>query len=489
MLFDLKASLIKKPVPKRIYLSLGVTLFLMTLLSLSFFIRIQQTRIKQESAPPQVLPANTGGVTFKTYKGLNFPWGINNKGVSTFSDWLSSKYDERVTAKSFEEIKGMGVRTVGIWLWFDRMLVKDANWGTDAYVTKFDPTYKANWESFLRMVKSKDMEVIVTMFPGRNGVERDPYTLEGDIFASGSTSAKWKNYIQAIKDWVSMYGSNTEFGPAIAAWQGIKEASDGSNYPMVHNFLVDFYQTIKSTGPTQPVGIDNSPYVKLPVTDPANQYLFTDAADYYNLHIYRDDGAIPDTSKLDKPFIIGELGADNKCPGGGFPPTDCNGAETNLANPTATRNLDAVRTFYTNGLSAGAKLVSAWSWTSNPTIAQHTTDGTNVFGNAGAWIADWNPNTNNTPTPAASPTPASDIAAPTAAPAPASNQKEEAPINSSWFQPVPLNKIKNLLASFSTPESTSSAASSTDLGKTLTVVGTITAIAILMGIFTFVVVP
>lgn len=512
------------------------------------------------------------GVNFKTYKGLNFPWGINSKGTSTFRDWLSSKYDEQVTAKSFEEIKNMGVRTVGMWLWFDRMLVKDASWGTDAYVTKFDPTFKANWESFLKnVVKAKDMEVVVTMFTPISTMDRDPYNFEnstlipvftgndilgagvangdmaidenpkdglpdgwtvntgsaqnsfvyesgdgttgspardlkltsnstsqisvispkvpylnqgillalsatykgnlvsfktiyydindkylGDDFfspnlgmtnntanwttvtwpsrtvkipagtakiainanagANGTTSigsvrialgarnAKWRNYMQAVKDWVSMYGSNTEYGPAVASWHGIKEVSDGWNFFVTRDFSRDFYQAIKSTGTTQPVGIDNSPYFRLAVTEPNNQPWFNDAADYYSLHMYRDDGAIPDTSKLDKPFILGELGADWKCPNGGSPPESCKGNETHLADPSSDWNLNAVSKFYPNGKSAGAKTALGWAWVSNPTIAQHNMDGTNVLGNAGQWIRDYNPPI-PTPTPLSTPTP------------------------------------------------------------------------------------
>lgn len=516
---------------------------------------VSDARIRQI----ELAAAASSGVNFKTYKGLNFPWGINSKGTSTFRDWLSSKYDEQVTTKAFEEIKNMGVRTVGMWLWFDRMLIKDDKWGTDAYVTKFDPTFKANWESFLKnVVKPKDMEVVVTMFLGPSSTERDPYNYEvnaltpvftgsdilgagvangdmaidenpkdglpdgwtvntgsaqnsfvyesgdgatgspardlkltsnstsqisvispkvpypsqgillalsatykgnlisfktlyydtnnkylGDDFfspnlgasnntanwttvtwpsrtvkipagtvkiainanagANGTTSigpvrialgarnAKWRNYMQAVKDWVSMYGSNTEYGPAVASWHGIKEVSDGYHFFITRDFSKDFYQAIKSTGTTQPVGIDNSPYFRLAVTEPNNQPWFNDAADYYSLHMYRDDGVIPDTSKLDKPFILGEFGADWKCPNGGSPPGSCKGNETHLADPSSDWNLNAVSKFYPNGKSAGAKTALGWAWVSNPTIAQHNLDGTNVLGNAGEWIKNWNP--------------------------------------------------------------------------------------------------
>ncbi|MBI4189118.1 MAG: hypothetical protein HY525_01105 [Betaproteobacteria bacterium] len=466
-------------------------------------------------------------------------------------------------SKAFDHIQSMGVKTVGIWLWLDRMLVKDGKWGTAAYVTQWNPTYKANWESFLKnVVKGRDMEVIVTMLVGSSSTERDPYNFEfntlmpvfsgadilgagaanGDmtedsnpkddfpdnwmidlgnltynsysrensdglpgspakflkltsrskrkIFLSsprvpytnpgalyalsvtykgalvnfytnyydsngrlldrdwilagnqstnwkgysdnwrtytwasrtavipsgttrisltavadsnaityigparvafGTRNAKWRNYIQAVKDWVSMYSGKTEYGPAIASWHGIKEVSDGWMFHVTRDFSRDFHQAVKSTRTNQPVGIDNSPYFRLPVTDPKNQPWFNDAADYYSLHIYRDDGAIPDVSKLDKPFIIGELGADARCPGGGFPPNNCPGRDTHLANRSSDWNRNAVSTFFTVGQNASAKTVLGWAWVSNPTIVVHNTDGTHVLGNAGQWIKNWNP--------------------------------------------------------------------------------------------------
>lgn len=550
----------------------GIITFILSASTLPFKDQLFSLLYPKPASKAQVV----SGVNFKTYKGLNFPWGINSKGTSTFRDWLSSKYDEQVTTKAFEEIKGMGVRTVGMWLWFDRMLVKDASWGTDAYVTKFDPTFKANWESFLKnVVKAKDMEVVVTMFPGAGGEERDPYMIDRDTFipvptgndilgtgvangdmaidenpkdglpdgwtvntgsaqnsfiyesgdgttgspardlkltsnstsqisvispkvpypsqgtllalsatykgnlvsfktlyydsanqylgddffspnlsasnntanwttvtwpsrtvkipagtakiainanagANGTTSigpvriapgvrnAKWRNYMQAVKDWVSMYGSNTEYGPAVASWHGIKEVSDGWNFFVTRDFSRDFYQTIKSTGTTQPVGIDNSPYFRLAVTKPENQPWFNDAADYYSLHMYNDDGTIPDTSNLDKPFILGEFGATWICPNGGSPERgDCKGSDTHLGDPTSNWNRDAVSKFYPNGQTAGAKTALGWAWVSNSTIAQHNMDGTNVLGNAGQWIKDWNPDgiPATTPTPTPNPTP------------------------------------------------------------------------------------
>lgn len=530
---------------------------------------VSDVRIRQI----ELAAAPSSGINFKTYKGLNLPWGINDAGGSTFNTWFVTSsnpnpyaavgYHEQALSKAFDHIKSMGVKTVGIWLWFDRMLIKDSSWGTDSYRTQFDPAVKANWESFLKnVIKPKDMELIVTMFPGTGGAEREPYkidwntfvpvfagndllgagvgngdmmidvspqdnfpdnwsinlinasknsyswessdgtpgspakylklisqtspngisltspkipytnkrallafsaTYKGDIkmfytdyydssdnllgrdwvnrwgllreggndddsggysanwttitwagrtanipagtvkiaitaetkagttyigpvrIAPGERSAKWRNYMQAVREWVSMYGSNTEYGPAVAAWQGIKEVSDGGMFFVTRDFSKDFYQTIKSTGTIQPVGIDNSPYVKLPVTDPVNLPWYNDAADYYNLHIYKDDGVIPDTSKLDKPFIIGELGANWKCD-----PT----CPAHLYDMNGTWNLDAVRNFYTNGLTAGAKTVMAWSWNDNGTITNQRYENKQLIftlGNAGQWIQSFNP--------------------------------------------------------------------------------------------------
>lgn len=238
-----------------------------------------------------------------------------------------------------------------------------------------------------------------------------------------------------------MYGSSSEYGPAVAAWQGIKEVSDGWNFFVARDFSRDFYQAIKSTGTTQPVGIDNSPFVKLPVTDPVNQSWFNDAADYYNLHIYRDDGAIPDTSKLDKPFILGEFGADWKCPNGGLPPESCQGSTTHLADSSSDWNLNAVSKFYPNGKIAGAKTALGWAWVSNPTIAQHKLDGTNVLGNAGQWIKGWvAPGASATPAPTQTST---SVPAPTPLPTPIPSPADTMPPTASITSPLNNAKIQH----------------------------------------------
>lgn len=506
---------------------------------------VSDARIRQI----ELVAAPSSGVTFKTYKGLDFPWGLSSKGVSTYTDWLSTKYDEAAMVSSFDEIKKLGVLTVGKFLYLDRMLVKDETWGTDAYKTQWNPAYKANWESFLKnVVKPRGMELVVTLLTPASDTDRDPTSFERSTFvpvvsgtdllgpttqngnmetgtgilpdgwtlyrgdpgntiswetaggqtngsdrylkltslttkfmtlyspavsvtrgtllslsiyyqgdarnffteyldasgnvidrdmyvnklgpttawtkvtwasregndmpagtvkvrltaqvvagkiasfdsvqiAPGARNAKWKNYMAAVKDWVTMYGSNSEYGPAIVAWIGIKEVYDSVPPYTAHAFSRDLYQAIKQTGTTQTVGIDSSPLAKLPVTDPQNLGWYNDAADFYSLHIYKNDGILPDTSKLDKPFILGEFGADWKCPNGGIPPDNCTWQEVSLTDPTL--NLTATSNLYQNALAAGAKTALAWEWV-NRTVATHT-NGVHTLAPVGEWIKNWNP--------------------------------------------------------------------------------------------------
>jgi len=722
-----KNYLKNQTIRKKLIISAIVTVSFILLFWGAVFLALRISLEKrQESSPPadvgstgQVL--GTGNISFKTYKGLDFPWGLSSGGFSTYTDWLSTKYEEAAMVTSFDAIKDMGVLTVGKFLFLDRMLVKDSSWGTNAYRTQWNPTYKANWEGLLKnVVKPRGMELVVTLLNPVSDTDRDPYNFEknafvpvfsgaanilganvqngdmtqdtspADIFPDGwslkptnsnntasyegsdgttgspakflkltsnstvgmtltspkvsftpgtlyalsatykgrlvrfytnyydssgnpissspqdwitiggpSTNykgysdnwttvtwpsrtanlpagtakiaisadtdtggitsigpvriapavrnAKWKNYMDAIKEWVSMYGSNTEYGPAVAAWIGIKEVYDSVPVYVAHDFSRDLYQAIKSTGTSQPVGIDSSPLAKAPVTDSVNLGWYNDAADFYSIHIYKNDGILPDTSRLDKPFILGEFGADWKCPNGGIPPDNCAWTDVPMTDPVL--NLTATRNFYQNALAAGAKTALAWEWVNAP-VAAHT-GGVHTLGPVGQWIKDWNPggvqatptptptsapaNSTATPTPApangaATPTPKPSASAspvpvgganfnpvapsvtpsvnatpPTSAgPATASNIAEAIPVpspaspavagpettnNSSWFQPVSAKEIQNLLSSLTTSESTSSANSSGDLGKTLAIVGAITAVAILMGIFTFVVIP
>ncbi len=527
---------------------------------------------------PSSRAATTTEVSFKTYKGLDFPWGLSSGGFSTYTDWLSTKYEEAAMITSFDAIKNMGALTVCKFLFLDRMLVKDSNWGTDAYITQWNPTYKANWEGLLKnVVKPRGMELVVTLLNPASDIDRDPTNFERSTFvpdisgsdllgpainngnmetgtgsmpdgwtiyrgdpaniiswepsggqssgldrnlkltsltskfmgltspavtvtrgtllslsiylkgearsfwtdyldasgnvldrdmyvnrlspttswtkltwasregndmpqgtvkvrlsvnvdagksasfdsaqiAPGARNAKWRNYITAIKDWVTMYGSNSEYGPALAAWIGIKEVYDSVPPYTAHAFSRDLYQIIKSTGTSQTVGIDSSPLAKLPVTDPTNLGWYNDAADFYSIHIYKNDGVLPDTSKLDKPFILGEFGADWKCPNGGIPPTDCAWVDVPMTDPVL--DLTATSNFYQNALAAGAKTALGWEWVNRP-VATHT-GGVHTLGPVGNWIKNWIvPDASATPVPTQTPIP-TPIPTPTHTPAPLS---------------------------------------------------------------------
>lgn len=108
--------------------------------------------------------ARRAGVSFPSYKGMNYAWGRDARGVSTFHAWLNEAYDPAVFAADLDLMAAMGVRTVGLWVWLDRMIVKDGGWGTAGYVPRFDPQGIANWEDALGKMRARGMAAIVNLF-------------------------------------------------------------------------------------------------------------------------------------------------------------------------------------------------------------------------------------------------------------------------------------------------------------------------------------
>jgi len=108
-------------------------------------------------------PAQAARVSFPSYKGMNYAWGRDARGVSTFHAWLNEAYDPIVFAADLDLMAAMGVRTVGLWVWLDRMIVKDAGWGTPAYVPRFDPQGVANWEDALGKMRARGMAAVVNL--------------------------------------------------------------------------------------------------------------------------------------------------------------------------------------------------------------------------------------------------------------------------------------------------------------------------------------
>ncbi len=107
--------------------------------------------------------AGAARVTFPSYQGMNYAWGRDARGVSTFHAWLNEAYDPAVFGADLDLMAAMGVRTVGLWIWLDRMIVKDGLWGTPGYVPRFDPQGVAHWEDALGKMRARGMAAVVNL--------------------------------------------------------------------------------------------------------------------------------------------------------------------------------------------------------------------------------------------------------------------------------------------------------------------------------------
>lgn len=108
-------------------------------------------------------PARAARVSFPSYKGMNYAWGRDARGVSTFHAWLNEAYDPAVFAADLDLMAAMGAKTIGLWVWLDRMIVKDGGWGTPGYVPRFDPQGIANWEDVLEKMQARGMAAVVNL--------------------------------------------------------------------------------------------------------------------------------------------------------------------------------------------------------------------------------------------------------------------------------------------------------------------------------------
>lgn len=107
--------------------------------------------------------AQVARVAFPSYKGMNYAWGRDAQGVSTFHDWLGGANDPHLFRADLDLMAAMGARTLGPWIWLGRIVVKDQHWGAPGFVPRFDPKGVANWEDALQAMRARGMSAIVNL--------------------------------------------------------------------------------------------------------------------------------------------------------------------------------------------------------------------------------------------------------------------------------------------------------------------------------------
>lgn len=196
---------------------------------------------------------------------------------------------------------------------------------------------------------------------------------------------RWHCYMQAVTAWVRRYGTGTALGGAVAGWQAVKEGYAGMRWAdwggwmplgVMHDFYHDFYTAVRGTGTSQPVGMDSIATVSsILEADGAGALVnlpwYRDVADYYNVHLYNDEGAVPaQVSRLDKPWIIGEAGA----------------SEPGLRYGDSHYETPALTAFLANGRRLGAQAVLTWSFTDSKALVRFE-NGKPVLGPSGQMLA------------------------------------------------------------------------------------------------------
>lgn len=280
-----------------------------------------------------------------TYKGfhLGTPLGRpDGSGRRRYGnpEWHAEAWDPAFMALTLDRVRALGCFTVAVHARFDVFLNKDSSWGTGSYKPNLIEKYLGAWEELLSLLRGRGMSVVVTLMV----VGDDPrYNVEPSV-RDGADGARIRDYMSAIRLFISQYTHRTLLGRAVAAWIAINEArilAPGS----YRAFLEAFYGEIRTIPYSQPVGVDISGVRADNWTGWIPQ--FEGLGDFLSLHLYNDLGWVPDVASITPtPFIIGECGASLR--------------DDRFRDPTYA--LAAVPGFFREGQRLGAGTCLPWEW-------------------------------------------------------------------------------------------------------------------------------
>ncbi|KAJ7088946.1 glycoside hydrolase superfamily [Mycena epipterygia] len=244
-------------------------------------------------------------------KGINQPWGNNQYG-----HWLSSSiqgytavYSSSDMAATFAAAKDIGAEWVRIWLFEDGQgLVVDSN----GYVTGLKSDFETNFNDVLSHAAANGIKVYPTFF--NYAPDTTDFPIANFFTDSNAQNALLNNL---IKPFIKTYGSNSN----IAAFQLYNELNGIAN-PYFSGYVINqavakawvtsTTAAIKSVNSAAKVSVSqiyiNDAYHAVGVSNV--DYIGT-GVDFYDIHIYSDNGAeIPAASafNLDKPVYLGEFG-------------------------------------------------------------------------------------------------------------------------------------------------------------------------------------
>ncbi|KZP03533.1 glycoside hydrolase family 5 protein [Athelia psychrophila] len=245
-------------------------------------------------------------------KGVNQPWGNNQYGhwLSSSIQGYSAVYSSSDMAATFAAAKDIGAEWVRIWLFeAGQGLTIDGN----KYVTGLKSDFETNFNDVLSHAAANGVKVYPTFFNFAPNTADFPIA---NFFTDSNAQTALLNNL--IKPFIKTYGSNSN----IAAFQlynelnGIANPYFGSGYvinqAVAKTWVTSTTAAIKSVNSAAKVSVSqiyiNDAYHAVGVSNV--DYVGT-GVDFYDIHIYSDNGAeIPAASafKLDKPVYLGEFG-------------------------------------------------------------------------------------------------------------------------------------------------------------------------------------
>lgn len=247
-------------------------------------------------------------------KGFFYGW--NKSEGANIWDWISTKWDEAKVRSDFAEMQKMGVTLT-------RIFIADAqyinwDWAWDKGYQGFNQ-YIVNVDKLFQIAREYGMQVIfVIIFP------------EGSFHWDAlNRPAQRQSYLDMMRDLAQRFKDERAiysfdiFNEPYSNIERDVPGAEGSpstsaiTAEILHTYLVDCYNTIKSVDPTRLVSFEEGGGQG----GSLDRYfpLIDDCVDYYQFDIYRDateietnglESMIPRQSELNKPIIFGEVGAN-----------------------------------------------------------------------------------------------------------------------------------------------------------------------------------
>jgi len=296
------------------------------------YFKLGQARQVQNAGPRYTATNCTQGAarTFSlpSIKGLNYGGPATVSGDFAGPTWLRSGTgtqdhwaDTRPALEAdltFIQQHNLG-SVLRVFVSLDQTMRWDPNQG---FVGFYEPSLQ-NFQTALDMFDAHGMKVILVLYDQEIQDSIGNFHFQA---LDGNHQAMRNNYLRATDLFLRRFGSSA----TVAGWDLMNEAYNSlgkegglppppgddpvsPNYSTatVHAWIHDLYQVAKCAAPEANFTVSDTTELYWHSNPDLSKY--RDSVDFYDIHVYDDNPKLPDwKSVLDKPFMVGEMGASTE---------------------------------------------------------------------------------------------------------------------------------------------------------------------------------